>query len=84
MKVQINKAEDKFLAKVSNLEGDVIWSAESPMDRDTLSNALLEIGCHPIDISDEFERVSPTRDKSEMSDDVKYTYFNGLKDINDK
>lgn len=80
MKININKDGDFFFASLHDSEGALVWKNENPQDRTTLTQELINAGCHKIDVYDEFERVDPTVSlESGLSEDVKKTYLASLK-----
>jgi uncharacterized protein Smg (DUF494 family) len=80
MKINITKVDNYFTANVYDSNEAVISNNENPQDRKTLTQELINIGCHKVDVFDAFEQVDPTAPLgSKLSEDTKKTYLASLK-----
>lgn len=59
MVLRITKHPDGYTAIVTPPSSDVEWATPGPMDERSLRNALHELGCHMIDVSDAFAAADP-------------------------
>ncbi|HEY7585488.1 MAG TPA: hypothetical protein VH866_03155 [Candidatus Deferrimicrobiaceae bacterium] len=65
MPIHILREGELYSAKVTPPHADVEWASPRPMSAQQLYNALLELGCHPVDIMDALSECNPEWERRE-------------------
>ena len=65
MPIHIWREGDSYSAKVTPPHADVEWASAHRMSAQQLYNALIELGCHPVDIMDALSECDPEWERRE-------------------